>query len=228
MRKRAQDVFIPGALPESTYITRKTRIGFTYEERLKQALSMNGYLTSISGPSKIGKTVLCEKVVGLERLIEVSGSDFNEKEQLWVKIGTKAGMPFGGETVSGNISDNAMKESYILTKESVIDYYKSHDLVLLLDDFHYADEQMQRFMAQQFKDAIRKGVEHQIENARVEVAKPFAKERELAEKPAADRPAVDIPAQKPSIREKMETYKKESIGGKNKESLAERREEAVL
>ncbi len=100
-------------------------------------------------------------------------------------------------------------------------------------------------------------VEHQIENARVEVAKPFAKERELAEKlerlaelnallnmdekgeegiamddesekPAADRPAVDIPAQKPSIREKMETYKKESIGGKNKESLAERREEAVL
>ncbi len=71
-------------------------------------------------------------------------------------------------------------------------------------------------------------VEHQIENARVEVAKPFAKERELAEKPAADRPAVDIPAQKPSIREKMETYKKESIGGKNKESLAERREEVVL
>ena len=49
-----------------------------------------------------------------------------------------------------------------------------------------------------------------------------------AEKPAADRPAVDIPAQKPSIREKMETYKKESIGGKNKESLAERREEVVL
>ncbi len=156
-KKKAQDVFIPGALPESTYITRKTRIGFTYEERLKQALSMNGYLTSISGPSKIGKTVLCEKVVGLDRLIEVSGSDFNEKDQMWVKIGTKAGMPLGGETVSGNISDNAMRESYILTKESVIDYYKGHDLVLLLDDFHYADEQMQRFMAQQFKDAIRKG-----------------------------------------------------------------------
>lgn len=155
--KKAQDVFIPGALPESTYITRQTKTGFTYEERLKQALSMSGYLTSISGQSKIGKTVLCEKVVGLDNLIEVSGSDFIEKDDLWTKIGTKAGMPSGGEITNNGDATNSMKESYIITKESVIEYYRAHEFILLLDDFHYADNTMQIHIAQQFKDAIRKG-----------------------------------------------------------------------
>lgn len=155
--KRAQDVFIPGALPESTYVTRKMKIGFTYEERLKQALSMNGYLTSISGPSKIGKTVLCEKVIGTDRLVEVSGSDFTDERHLWFQIGTKAGMPSGGEFVRDGDSGSSVSETYVITKDNVLDYYREHDLVLLLDDFHYADLRMQMYMAQQFKDAIRKG-----------------------------------------------------------------------
>lgn len=78
--KKAKEVFIPGALPESTYITRRDRMNFTYEDRLRQALNINGYLTFISGPSKIGKTVLCEKVIGLENIVEIIGSDFTEKK----------------------------------------------------------------------------------------------------------------------------------------------------
>lgn len=124
---------------------------------LKQALNMSGYLTSISGQSKIGKTVLCEKVVGLDYLIEVSGSDFTKKDDLWTKIGTKAGMPVGVEIINSGDVGAAMKESYMITKESVIEYYKTREFVLLLDDFHYVDNTMQIFMAQQFKDAIRKG-----------------------------------------------------------------------
>lgn len=156
-KKRAQEVFIPGALPESTYVTRKMKIGFTYEERLKQALSMDGYLTSISGPSKIGKTVLCEKVIGFEHLVEVTGSDFNDEKSLWFQIGTKAGMPSGGEFTRGGGSNDIISETYVITKDNVLDYYKEHGLVLLLDDFHYACPAMQMYMAQQFKDAIRRG-----------------------------------------------------------------------
>ena len=157
VKKRAQEVFIPGALPESTYVTRKMKIGFTYEERLKQALSMNGYLTSISGPSKIGKTVLCEKVIGLEHLVEVSGSDFKDEKNLWFQLGIKAGMPSEGEFTTDGNTGNAASETYVLTKDNVMEYYKQHDFVLLLDDFHYAEKKMQIYMAQQFKDAIRKG-----------------------------------------------------------------------
>ena len=99
--KKYYDVFIPGSLPESTYITRTMSSGFTYEERLRQALSVSGYLTLISGPSKIGKTVLCEKVIGIDRIVEISGSDMMNPEDLWIQIGTKAGMPHSGTTKSG-------------------------------------------------------------------------------------------------------------------------------
>lgn len=157
-RVQYSDVFSPGALPESTYITRKTRTGFTYEERLQQALSVNGYMTFISGPSKIGKTVLCEKVIGLNSLVEVSGSDFTDKAGLWEEIGTKAGMPSGGKATTGTAANSTMTESYVITKENVIEYYKKNGLVLLVDDFHYAKPEMQMYMAQQFKDAIRKGL----------------------------------------------------------------------
>ncbi len=157
MKKKAKEVFIPGALPESTYVTRKMKIGFTYEERLKQALSMDGYLTSISGPSKIGKTVLCEKVIGFEHLVEVSGSDFIDEKKLWFQIGTKAGMPSGGEFTRGREASDLVSETYVITKDNVLDYYRKHGFVLLLDDFHYADLKMQMYMARQFKDAIRKG-----------------------------------------------------------------------
>ena len=156
--KKPNEVFIPGALPDSTYITRVMESGFTYEERLKQALNVSGYLTLISGPSKIGKTVLCEKVIGLDHLVEISGADMLEPSGLWALIGMKAGMPREGTTKSGDLKHDYMEETYYLTKENVLNYFKEHNLVLFMDDFHYASEEMQIFMAQQFKDAIRKGL----------------------------------------------------------------------
>jgi hypothetical protein len=155
--KKASDIFTPGALPNSTYIIRKTFLGFTYEERLIQALNMKGYLTFISGPSKMGKTVLCEKVIGIDRLVEVSGSDFSDKDRLWIEIGAKAGMPLSGLYTSTHQDNSSMSEEYFITRDNVIQYYLEHDKVLLLDDFHYADIDMQKYIAQQFKDAIRKG-----------------------------------------------------------------------
>lgn len=156
--KKANEVFVPGAMPESTYITRTTSSGFTYEERLKQALSVSGYLTLISGPSKIGKTILCEKVIGLPNIVEISGSDVLSKESLWTQIGMKAGMPCSGTTKTTERCNDYMEEMYLLTKESVLAYFKEKNLVLFMDDFHYATNEIQTFIARQFKDAIRKGL----------------------------------------------------------------------
>ncbi len=156
--KQASDVFIPGALPESTYVSRVMDSGFTYEERLQQALSVSGYLTLISGPSKIGKTVLCEKVIGLDHIVEISGSDMLEQQTMWAQVGMKAGMPHAGTTKAGDQRKDYIEETFYLTKESVLSYFKERGLVLLVDDFHYASYDMQVFMAQQFKDAIRKGL----------------------------------------------------------------------
>ncbi|WP_026528336.1 ATP-binding protein [Butyrivibrio sp. VCD2006] len=154
---KSAEIFKPGALPVTTYISREAALGFTYEERLEQALNMSGYITLISGPSKIGKTVLCERVVGIDNLVEVLGSDFLNKENVWKTIGAKAGMPLSGMVTTGN-TDNSISEEYIVTRENVIAYYQEHELVLLIDDFHYASEEIQRFLSQQLKDAIRKGL----------------------------------------------------------------------
>ena len=42
---KSAEIFKPGALPVTTYISREAALGFTYEERLEQALNMSGYIT---------------------------------------------------------------------------------------------------------------------------------------------------------------------------------------
>lgn len=160
----AEQIFKPGSFPEYTYVSRESLdIGINYEVRLKQALKISGCLTSIIGPSKMGKTVLCEKVIDLDNLVEVSGVDFKLNNDFWTFIGTKAGLPMSGEfiegkTVKDNVTDDLYykKDKFVLTKDRVIDYFKENGKVLVLDDFHYAPEDIQLHIAQQLKDAIRK------------------------------------------------------------------------
>lgn len=63
MALKAEDVFTPGAFPEYTYISRKSAVSdLSYEFHLMQALKVSGFLTSLVGSYKMGKTILCEKV----------------------------------------------------------------------------------------------------------------------------------------------------------------------
>ncbi|MCY6355289.1 ATP-binding protein [Clostridium sp. ZS2-4] len=166
---RSNDVFKPGAFPEYTYISRvSSELKYSYEIRLQQALNTAGYLTSIIGPSKTGKTVLCEKVIGKHQLISLSGSDFKKSYDFWVVVSRKVGLSLEGEHTESNsyegqgITSNTekksvtIKEKYVSSKDRVIDYFKENNLVLVLDDFHYAPEDLQFDIAYQLKDAIRK------------------------------------------------------------------------
>lgn len=160
----AEQVFKPASFPQYTYVSRKSPdLNVDYELRLKQALKISGFLTSIVGPSKMGKTVLCEKVIDLSNLIEVSGGDFNNVNEFWNIIGGKAGLALQGEYGEvQRIDDSSVqreinkREKFILTKDKVINYYKEKGLVLVIDDFHYAPDEVQRYIAQQLKDVIRK------------------------------------------------------------------------
>lgn len=163
-RLLAEEVFKPASFPQYTYISRKSKdINVDYELRLQQALKITGCLTSIVGPSKMGKTVLCEKVIDLGNLIEVSGADFNSKNEFWNIIGAKAGLPVSGIYAEVNkhegvdsLKEINKTEKYLLNKDRVIKHFKENGLVLVLDDFHYAQEEIQLHIAQQLKDAIRK------------------------------------------------------------------------
>lgn len=164
---RSSDVFKPGSFPEHTYVTRKSAgYSFTYEMRLKQALSTPGFLTSIVGPSKTGKTVLCEKVIGIDNIVALTGNDFKNQSDFWKTVAHKVGLSIEGEHIENTAlkATQAMneersvstKEKYLLSKDKVIQYFNEHELVLIIDDFHYAPEDLQFDIAYQLKDAIRR------------------------------------------------------------------------
>ena len=163
MSLKAEDVFRPGAFPEYTYISRKSAVSdLPYEFRLSQAIRVSGFLTSLVGPSKMGKTILCEKVIGFEKIIEISGADFEEETDFWKLVAAKAGLAYEGQflsekTVADTSDKYSKQEIYSLTKDKIIDFYKRENLVLVIDDFHYAPEAKRMQIAQQLKDAIRRG-----------------------------------------------------------------------
>ena len=147
MALKYEDVFRPGAFPEYTYISRKSAVSF---------------LTSLVGPSKMGKTILCEKVIGLEKIVEVSGADFDENTDFWKLAASKVGLAYEGQFSSEKIIPDTRdkygkKEVYALTKDKIIEYYKQEKLVMVIDDFHYAPPEKRMQIAQQLKDAIRRG-----------------------------------------------------------------------
>ncbi len=88
------DVFSPGVMPDLTYINRTPQgEKMTYEAKLKKALLKNGNLISITGGTKTGKTVLCNRVVGRESFIKISGSQIDSKEKFWQLIAEKLEIP---------------------------------------------------------------------------------------------------------------------------------------
>ena len=146
-----------------THISRKSAVSdLSYEFRLEQAIKVSGFLTSLVGPSKMGKTILCEKVIGLEKIVEGSGADFDENTDFWKLAASKVGLAYEGQFSSEKIIPDTRdkyekKEVYALTKDKIIEYYKQEKLVMVIDDFHYEPPEKRMQISQQLKDAIRRG-----------------------------------------------------------------------
>src|SRR6266566_1276260 len=97
---RASEVFTPGAFPTHTYVERH---GLRLEKTLEQALETKGHLVSLSGPSKSGKTVLVERVVGLPSLTIITGSRIKQADDLWNRVLDTLGVP-ASESISSETS----------------------------------------------------------------------------------------------------------------------------
>ena len=80
---KATDVFTPNDYPTHTYIKRS---GEDLEERLRQGSATPKLIVSVSGPSKSGKTVLVERVIGQDNIIAVSGALIKTPDQLWTRV----------------------------------------------------------------------------------------------------------------------------------------------
>ncbi len=83
MKLSAANVFVPGAYPVHTYVERTDS---KLASRLADAPSERGKFVSLTGPSKSGKTVLVENVVGKDNLIVVTGAGVACAADVWERI----------------------------------------------------------------------------------------------------------------------------------------------
>jgi hypothetical protein len=107
MMLKAQEVFTPGSFPARTYVE---RAGVKLESSLRDAVDTPGQIVSLIGPSKSGKTVLVEKVVGRDLLITITGAGIKSPEQIWSRVLDWMGVPAlteSSSSTSGKVSGEA-------------------------------------------------------------------------------------------------------------------------
>ena len=113
MPLRATDVFTPGSFPVETYVE---RTGVGLEQMVRDGLETPGQIVSLVGPSKSGKTVLVEKVVGRDQLITITGAGIQHADEIWARVldwmdapstVTKSSLTSGAATLSGSASGSA-------------------------------------------------------------------------------------------------------------------------
>ncbi len=181
--KRAE-IFTPNSLPSVTYVdahlTEKKR-------QLRQFLEQGGAVIAISGPSKSGKTVFVETVLGHENLIQVSGANIESPDELWRRVFTIIGTPIPSTRTIGNQKEVSVNGSLkggvplVVNAETGVggklldsatesldikpDYLtllvrelKGTGFIIFVDDFHYISREVQAEIAEVMKEAVREGL----------------------------------------------------------------------
>ena len=116
---KIRDVFTPGKSPTVTFVDEHIK---EKGEQLKDALEDGSVLVSISGPSKSGKTVFVENVIGKGCLVQVTGAGVTSPSDLWLKVFDFIGTPVKravtkGTALSGSVSGKAAVEGgFVLAK----------------------------------------------------------------------------------------------------------------
>jgi len=97
-RLSSAEVFTPTSYPTHTYVQRDD---LHHERLLREWTRSTTQIASISGPSKAGKTVLVQRVVGEGNLITVSGASVRAPDQLWERVLDWYGEPHSTTASSG-------------------------------------------------------------------------------------------------------------------------------
>ena len=101
---RMREVFVPGGLPDHTYVAREE---FRLEDRLRTATDNLCKLVTITGPTKSGKSVLTQRVFPRHDAVWLDGGAIGNEEQIWSSIVSQ----LGGFTRLGSESREATRAS---------------------------------------------------------------------------------------------------------------------
>ena len=86
---RSVEVFTPNEFPAWTYVEREQ----DFEKQVMNGLRTPNIIISVSGPSKSGKSVLLQKVVGKDSLIRIFGPQIKAADDVWDAVLDWMGSP---------------------------------------------------------------------------------------------------------------------------------------
>jgi hypothetical protein len=140
-----EEVFVTDGFPKHTYV--RIEDG-RKEDEVQDGLGQKNKIISISGPSKSGKTTLCDKVFGTRKGIDklhINGSAVGKAQDAWVEAYRQ---------ISDDTSVNYFELSYAEMLESLIE----SGLPFVIDDFHYISRDVQVDLCRQLKNAASDGL----------------------------------------------------------------------
>jgi len=105
---QVHDVFTPGSYPTNNYVTRSNEAAKKAAKTLKRDIRYGGYFIIVSGPTKVGKTVLVEHTDPDAHVIR--GSSIKSVDDLWARFGSKLGIPVSKET--GRVTSDKSKWTF--------------------------------------------------------------------------------------------------------------------
>lgn len=177
----ADEVFTPGREPLVTYNPRQE---LDIEGEVHRFLRKPGYVLTVSGPSKSGKTVLVEKIIPRTGAIWMTGAEIKSIDDFLnriishhqavsevttekasskgagAKIGVSAGIPKalqGSAELSGSAQQGSrVSEKRTIDKvETVKALLETHQTRIVVDDFHYVSDDLKIDLTRTIKEFIR-------------------------------------------------------------------------
>ena len=185
---RLSQVFVPGGIPEYTYIPRRER---KLEERLDAARDNLCKLVTVTGMTKSGKTVLTNKVFPRDQNIWVDGGAVGTEEDFWnyillsinghTEIGSEdtkesaygvegaiegeSGVPLlakaGGRLGASYARTRGTRHHRTLSlspRAAAVSQLQSIRNPLIIDDFHYLERSLQGNIVRTLKQLILEGL----------------------------------------------------------------------
>jgi hypothetical protein len=182
-RYKVGQVFVPGGQPTVTYNPR-TELGL--ESKVRDYLSERGKILSVAGPTKTGKTVLLRNILTGRTLVWLSAGEIESLGGLWDRVNDKLAVATkttesvantATKSSSGSLTGNLVvlqsnkggsqtdsnTQRVATTRERVsshaaIEAMRSADAVLVIDDFHYLNRELQAKIVRGLKEAVFDGL----------------------------------------------------------------------
>ena len=167
---KTRSVFVAGGMPSITYVD---RVALNLEKSLRSEIRESYKVICVTGPTQSGKTVLIRHVLGNEKSALVNGGQVGGTPEFWTLLLQDLHLP--DSTTANNSDEASLGIRYLISaqkkasegitqtfnnnnKRTILSHLRSEDLALVVDDFHYMPDAVQKDVIRSLKSEIFDGL----------------------------------------------------------------------